>query len=106
MAFRSRTMLKRISTTISTVVGTLVLFSLGSINFAQSHLTAKASTLRPQPASVIVESDRIKDGLVGPVRRVRTEVVKLASIDGRLIEGKRSLLEVVAYDIKGNKVEN
>jgi TonB family protein len=99
-------MLKRISTTISTVVGTLILFSLGSINFAQSQLTAKVSTLRPQPASVVVESDRIKDGLVGPVRRVRTEVVKLASIDGRLVEGKRSLLEVVAYDIKGNKVEN
>ena len=40
------------------------------------------------------------------MRRVRTEVVKLASQDGRLVEGKRALLEVVAYDIKGNKVEN
>jgi len=40
------------------------------------------------------------------VRRVRTEVVRLASQDGRIVEGKRALLEVVAYDIKGNKVEN
>jgi TonB family protein len=28
------------------------------------------------------------------------------SQDGRVVEGKRALLEVVAYDIKGNKVEN
>jgi protein TonB len=84
----------------------LVLFSLSSNTFAQSGLTAKAKCFRTQPASVLVESDRIKDGLVGPVRRVRTEVVKLASLDGRLVEGKRAVLEIVAYDIKGNKIEN
>jgi TonB family protein len=53
-----------------------------------------------------VESDRVKDGLIGPVRRVRTEVVKLAASEGRFVEGKRSLIELVAYDLKGNKVEN
>jgi TonB family protein len=100
-------MLKRICTTMLAVVVTaLILFSLSSNNFAQSGLTAKAKSFQPQQASVLVESDRIKDGLIGPVRRVRTEVVKLASVDGRLVEGKRALLEVVAYDIKGNKVEN
>lgn len=99
-------MLNRISTTMLAVVTALVLFSVSSNNFAQSRLTAKAKGFQPQQASVLVESDRIKDGLVGPVRRVRTEVVKLASKDGRLVEGKRALLEVVAYDIKGNKVEN
>lgn len=98
-------MLKQISTTISAAGAALILFSVSPSNFAQSNLTAKAN-FQPQPASVAVESDRIKDGLVGPVRRVRTEIVKLASQDGRLIEGKRALLEVVAYDIKGNKVEN
>ncbi|HKR61817.1 MAG TPA: TonB family protein [Pyrinomonadaceae bacterium] len=72
---------------------------------AQSNLSAKANTFQPQPVSA-VETDRIKDGLVGPVRRVRTEVVKLLSSDGRIVEGKRALLELVAYDLKGNKVEN
>lgn len=99
-------MLKRISTIMLAVGATLVLFSLNPNAFAQSGLTKKAKRFQTQPATVLVESDRIKDGLVGPVRRVRTEVVKLASLDGRLVEGKRALLEVVAYDIKGNKIEN
>ena len=98
-------MLKRISTTIVAAVAALILFSVSSNNFAQSKF-AKAKNFQPQPASVMVESDRVKDGLIGPVRRVRTEVVKIASLDGRLVEGKRALLEVVAYDIKGKKVEN
>ncbi|CAN5721522.1 hypothetical protein BH18ACI4_BH18ACI4_09190 [soil metagenome] len=98
-------MLKRISKTILVLAAALILFSLDSVNFGQSRLR-KANSFQPQPASAPVESDRIKDGLVGPVRRMRTEIVRLASQDGRIVEGKRALLEVVAYDIKGNKVEN
>jgi TonB family protein len=37
---------------------------------------------------------------------VRTEVAKLSTADGRQAEGKHTLVEVVAYDIKGNKIEN
>lgn len=77
-----------------------------STSSAQSNLSAKVNNLRPQPVSAPVETDRIKDGLVGPVRRVRTEVVKLVASEGRIVEGKRSLLELVAYDVKGNKIEN
>jgi len=40
------------------------------------------------------------------VRRVRTEVAKLVSQDGKPAEGKHALVELVAYDIKGNKIEN
>ena len=99
-------MLNRNSTIILTVAAAaLILISVSSNNFAQSKLTAKVNSIQPQPA-VAVESDRIRDGLVGPVRRMRTELVKLASQDGKLIEGKRALLEVVAYDLKGNKTEN
>lgn len=77
-----------------------------STSSAQSNLSAKVKNLQPQPVSAAVETDRIKDGLVGPVRRVRTEVVKLVASEGRTVEGKRSLLELVAYDLKGNKIEN
>jgi TonB family protein len=83
-----------------------VAFVAGGSSMAQSNLSAKVNTLQPRSVSAPVESDRVKDGLVGPVRRVRTEVVKLAASDGRFVEGKRSLLELVAYDLKGNKVEN
>ena len=58
------------------------------------------------PAAPAVESDRSRDGLIGPVRRVRTEVAKLVSAEGRQAEGKHVLVEVVSYDIKGNKIEN
>src|SRR5678815_6030935 len=69
---------------------------------AQTNLTAKAGSA-PATASV-AETDRSRDGLIGPVRRVRTELAKLLSADGQ--EGKHQVVELVAYDIKGNKIEN
>lgn len=83
---------------------TLCLSVLGATASAQSGLTAKAGSA---PAvTPAVESDRSRDGLIGPVRRVRTEVAKLLMTDGRQSEGKHTLVELVAYDIKGNKIEN
>src|SRR5689334_7003063 len=83
---------------------TLCSIGLSAAASAQSNLTAKAGSA---PASApVVESDRSRDGLAGPVRRVRTEVAKLLSADGRQQEGKHQVVEVVAYDLKGNKIEN
>lgn len=81
----------------------LAAFSANAV--AQSNLTAKSAAPQPVPTAA-VETDRIRDGLVGPVRRVRTEVVKLSSETGKVAEGKRAVLEVVSYDLKGTKVEN
>ena len=100
--FRSKAMLKRIFVT----VGVLAIVSLRGGAMGQSTLTAKNNNIHPQPVSTVVESDRLRDGLTGPVRRVRTEIVKLTNQSGRSVEGKRTLLEVVAYDIKGRKTEN
>jgi protein TonB len=52
------------------------------------------------------ESDRDRDGLAGPVRRIRTETAKLSTRVGKMVEGQHQLLETVAYGIKGNKMEN
>jgi len=73
--------------------------------FAQNNLTAKANL---QPSSTVAsESDRARDGLVGPVRRVRTEVVKLTTSGGKTVEDpKRVLLETSEYDLKGTKTQN
>jgi len=85
-------------------------FMLGLLVFAaaaasaQSNLTAKAGSAPAVNAPV--ESDRSRDGLIGPVRRVRTEVAKLVMTDGKVGEAKHMLVELVAYDIKGNKIEN
>jgi TonB family protein len=40
------------------------------------------------------------------VRRVKTEMVKLANKGGKVVEEQRVVLESIAYDIKGNKTEN
>ncbi|HET8782048.1 MAG TPA: TonB family protein [Pyrinomonadaceae bacterium] len=71
---------------------------------AQTNATAKAGNAPAVNAAV--ESDRSRDGLIGPVRRVRTEVAKLVNTDGKQAEGKHTLVELAAYDVKGNKVEN
>jgi TonB family protein len=83
----------------------LVLVAFSSVASAQNNLTAKASSIHPQPVTT-TESDRIRDGLAGPVRRVRTEVAKLSSANGHPNEDKRVVLETASYDIKGSKTEN
>ena len=85
---------------------TLCLLVLASAPSAQTNLTAKAGTTPAQPVNAPVETDRTRDGLVGPVRRVRTEVAKLSSVSGAQQESKHVTLEIVSYDIKGNKIEN
>src|SRR5690348_4463785 len=82
---------------------TLCSIGLSAAASAQSNLTAKAGSA---PAAPAVETDRSRDGLIGPGRRVRTEVAKLLTADGRKQEGKHQVVEMVAYDLKGNKIEN
>src|SRR5258708_21457989 len=75
----------------------------------QNNLTAKVSA-QPQPASIDAtggESDRARDGLLGPVRRIRTEVVKLSAVAGKNVEdSKHVVLETSEYDLKGVKTQN
>ena len=88
----------------------LLLALMATIASGQSNLTAKANGFQPQPAAVdgpAAESDRARDGLLGPVRRVRTEVVKLLAAGGKTVEdSKHVLLETAEYDLKGAKTQN
>ena len=78
----------------------------------QSNTTAKVNANGFQPAAAAVaanstdDSDRLRDGLLGPVRRVRTEVVKVSTAGGKVVEEKPLLLETSEYDQKGNKTQN
>jgi len=74
----------------------------------QSNLTAKSNGFQPSGAGASGnESDRTRDGLLGPVRRVRTEVVKLSTSSGKVVEDpRRILLETAEYDVKGSKTQN
>jgi len=65
------------------------------------------SSQTPTASSNADENDRARDGLVGPVRRIRSEVVKVVNSDGKVVEtGKRVLLEAAEYDLKGAKTVN
>jgi protein TonB len=100
--FRSY-MFRKLGTPTLLICAVLVFGKTGS---SQTKITAKANAFGSQPHATVTESDRIKDGLAGPVRRVRTEIVKLTNENGKLVEGKRAVLEIVAYDIRGTKIEN
>lgn len=56
--------------------------------------------------STLSDTDRDRDGLLGPVRRIRTETVKLTNKSGKPTEGQKQVLETAAYDLKGAKIEN
>lgn len=88
------------------VLSALIVLGLQTGTLAQNPLTAKVGGIPTQPASPAVDSDRVRDGLSGPVRRVRTEVAKLLGVAGRAAEEKRVVLEVASYDMKGAKTEN
>ena len=86
----------------------LSLMTMALVAAAQTSLTAKANNFPPAAADgPKAESDRVRDGLTGPVRRVRTEVVKLSNVSGKSVEDpKRVLLETAEYDVKGVKAQN
>jgi len=59
-----------------------------------------------RPAITLLDSTKDQDGLVGSVRRVKTETAKIELKEGRSVEGLPQLVEITTYGIKGNRVEN
>jgi hypothetical protein len=59
-----------------------------------------------RPAISVLDSTKEQDGLLGSVRRVKTETAKIELKDGRPVEGPSQLVEITTYGIKGNRVEN
>ena len=59
-----------------------------------------------RPAITVLDSTKEQDGLLGSVRRVKTETARIELKDGRPIEGPTQLVEITTYGIKGNRIEN
>jgi len=84
----------------------IIVLAIFVVANAQNNLTAKAN-LQPAINAAKEDTDRTRDGLVGPVRRVRTEVVKVSNATGKMVEdAKRVVLETAEYDMKGAKTQN
>ncbi|HET9788249.1 MAG TPA: hypothetical protein VFP47_14025, partial [Pyrinomonadaceae bacterium] len=69
---------------------------------AQSSVVAASA----RPAVSVLDSTKDQDGLVGSVRRVKTESARIEIKDGRPVEGVPQLVELTTYGIKGNRIEN
>src|SRR5215218_8784237 len=67
---------------------------------------AQLTTVSNRPAITVLDSTKEQDGLLGSVRRVKTETAKIALKEGRPVEGPAQLVEVTTYGIKGNRIEN
>ena len=67
---------------------------------------AQDASVSLRPAITVLDSTKEQDGLLGSVRRVRTETAKIELKDGRAVEGPTQLVEVTTYGVKGNRIEN
>jgi tetratricopeptide (TPR) repeat protein len=63
-------------------------------------------SVSPRAAITVLDSTKEQDGLVGSVRRVKTETARIELKDGKPVEGPAQLVEVTTYGIKGNRIEN
>jgi hypothetical protein len=67
---------------------------------------SQAQDQNVRAAITVLDSTKEQDGLLGSVRRVKTETAKIELKDGRPVEGPPQLVEVTTYGIKGNRLEN
>lgn len=80
------------------------IFTVGVPGQAQDiNVPAVASS---RPAITVLDSTKEQDGLLGSVRRVKTETAKIELKDGRPVEGPTQLIEITTYGVKGNRIEN
>jgi Flp pilus assembly protein TadD len=64
------------------------------------------SGAQPRRSVSVLDSTKEQDGLLGSVRRVKTESARVELKDGQMIEGTLQLLELTTYALKGNRLEN
>jgi ketosteroid isomerase-like protein len=74
--------------------------------FAFRWTQANFGSGQPDAAASRSSGNKEKDGLTGPVHRVRAERAKLLVKSGQLVEGTRELLETTTYDVHGNRIDN
>jgi hypothetical protein len=67
---------------------------------------AQQARVPVRPAITVLDSTKDQDGLLGSVRRVKTETARIELKDGHAVEGPAQLVEITTYGIKGNRLEN
>lgn len=67
---------------------------------------AQDANVSLRPAITVLDSTKEQDGLLGSVRRVRTETARIDFKEGRTVEGPPHLVEITTYGVKGDRIEN
>jgi tetratricopeptide repeat protein len=73
---------------------------------AQAQDAGVNAVVSARTAITVLDSTKEQDGLVGSVRRVKTETAKIELRDGRPVEGAPQLVELTTYGINGKRIEN
>ena len=69
----------------------------------QAQVQNTIALAQPRHPISVLDSNKEQDGLIGAVRRIKTESAK---IEGDASEGPRELIELTTYGLKGNRIEN
>ena len=67
---------------------------------AVAQRTRTGGPPRPLPLVSVPSTDKGQDGLIGSVRRVRTERAELSTKEGRVTEGPRLVLSTTVYSLQ------
>jgi len=80
-----------------------LLLTLAFAAAAQAQVQNTIALAQPRHPVSVLDSTKEQDGLVGAVRRVKTESAKIETDSA---EGPRELIELTTYGLKGNRIEN
>jgi tetratricopeptide (TPR) repeat protein len=88
----------------SVVVYSSCLFlTLAFASDSRAQVQNTIALAQPRHPVSVLDSNKEQDGLVGAVRRIKTESAK---IENDASEGPRELIELTTYGLKGNRIEN
>ena len=79
----------------------ILLVALCSSTYTNAQTNATAN-----PVAARTSGSREKDGLKGPIRRVRVETSNIVTRNGKQVELPKTLLEVSTYDAAGGKIDS
>ena len=91
---------------LTSLVLSSIISATAPILSARAQEKTNAQKDAPPPSISVPDTNKEQDGLIGPVRRVRTERAELSTKSGKLIEGPRSLLSTTTYNLQGNSIDN
>ncbi|MGH9971406.1 MAG: tetratricopeptide repeat protein [Pyrinomonadaceae bacterium] len=84
---------------------TLIVLVCLAVFTSSQQARGQESAIRGSGPLTATKSEREQDGLIGSIRRVRTETAKVVLKDGKPVEGSRVVRGITTYDIAGHRID-